>query len=304
MKSHTLAPFGRSSGWITRFAPSPSGRLHLGHALSALFAAEAAGGTGLFRLRIEDIDAGRCREEFVAGIVEDLGWLGLSWPEPVRRQSEHLADHRAALEHLGRLGLLYPCFCTRAEIAREVAEAARAPHAPPPGPDGPRYPGTCRRLTPAGRAARLAAGTPHALRLDMAKALKLAGDKTGGAPLTWHDLDRGEQVATPEIFGDVVLARKDIPTSYHLAVTVDDHLEGITLVTRGRDLEPATHLHRLLQCLLDLSVPGWRFHRLLAGPDGRRLAKRDRAQTLESLRQGGTSPDQVRALIAATPGLD
>ncbi|SDH51421.1 tRNA glutamyl-Q(34) synthetase GluQRS [Roseospirillum parvum] len=283
-------------GWVTRFAPSPSGRLHLGHALSALFAAEQAGPGGCFRLRIEDIDTGRCREEFVAGIFEDLAWLGLSWPQPVRRQSEHLADYRAALDRLESLGLLYPCFCTRAEITQEVAEAVRAPHAPPPGPDGPRYPGTCRRLGPDQRAARLAAGTPHALRLDMEKALALVAEKTSGAPLVWHDLDRGPQIATPEIFGDPVLARKDIPTSYHLAVTLDDHLEGITLVTRGNDLEPATHLHRLLQCLLDLKVPQWRFHRLLTGPDGRRLAKRDHAQTLDHLRQTGTPPDHIRHL--------
>jgi glutamyl-Q tRNA(Asp) synthetase len=270
----------------TRFAPSPTGRLHLGHAYSALFAFQQAQG-GRFILRIEDIDSGRCREDFVGGIVEDLAWLGLEWQQPVRRQSQHLDDYRAALARLDGMGLLYPCFCTRKDIADEVARAGHAPH----GPDGVLYPGLCRHLSAAERAERMAAGQPFALRLDMAAAMAVAGR------LSWHDVEAGTVTATPELFGDVVLARKDTPTSYHLAVTVDDALQGATLVTRGRDLFDATHVHRLLQALLGLEVPVWHHHRLLTDDSGKRYAKRDRSLTLQALRQAGNTPEDVRAMV-------
>ncbi|MEK9754932.1 MAG: glutamate--tRNA ligase family protein, partial [Rhodospirillaceae bacterium] len=208
---------------VTRFAPSPSGYLHLGHALSALFAARSAGAGGRFLLRIEDIDVGRCRPEYAQAIVEDLAWLGLAWEEPVRRQSAYMADYKAALDKLAGLDLLYPCFCTRKDIEAEMAAAASAPHDLashalhdiPTGPDGHLYPGTCRALRPKERKDRLAAGEPYALRLKTDVAAAHAG------PLVWIERGEGEQPATPEIFGDVVLARKDTPTSYHLAVTVD-----------------------------------------------------------------------------------
>jgi len=272
---------------VTRFAPSPSGRLHLGHAHAALFAARAAEESGgRFLLRIEDIDLGRCTPDFEAAIYLDLAWLGLAWETPVRRQSEHLADYRAALDRLAAMGLLYPCFCTRREIAAEIAAAARAPH----GPDGPLYPGTCRGLSEAERERRRAAGDPHALRLDVAAAVAASG------PLTWHDRGRGTRAAEPALHGDVVLARKDIATSYHLAVTLDDAAQGVTLVTRGEDLLPATHVHRLLQALLGLPVPDWHHHGLIGDATGRRLAKRDEARAIASLRAAGTSPAEVRAL--------
>lgn len=272
---------------VTRFAPSPTGLIHLGSAYSALFAARAARDAGgRFLLRIEDIDRTRCRPEFADAIFADLAWLGLRWEEPVRRQSEHFADYRAALARLAAMGLVYPCFCTRTEIMAEIAAAGGAPH----GTEGPLYPGTCRRLSAAERAARLARGDDHALRLDVAKAAARAG------PLTWHDRARGTQPARPELLGDAVLARKDVPTSYHLAVTLDDHLQGVTLVTRGEDLFVATHTHRLLQALLGLAVPDYHHHKLIAGPDGRRFAKRDRALTLRALREAGRTPAEVRAL--------
>jgi glutamyl-Q tRNA(Asp) synthetase len=270
---------------ITRFAPSPSGRLHLGHAHSALFAARAAAG-GRFLLRIEDIDLGRCRPEFETAIYDDLAWLGLTWEQPVWRQSERLAAYGAALDRLAALDLVYPCFCSRKEIAAEIARSAAAPH----GPDGPLYPGLCRRLDAEQRAERVAAGEAHALRLDMARALALTG------PLSWHDEGRGDIPATPERLGDVVLARKEVPTSYHLAVTLDDAEQGVTLVTRGEDLFEASHVHRLLQALLELPVPRWRHHGLLRDEAGRRLAKRHDALAIASLRAAGHSPAEVRRL--------
>jgi glutamyl-Q tRNA(Asp) synthetase len=276
---------------VTRFAPSPTGRLHLGHAYSALFAQMAAqnsNGTGRFLLRIEDIDIGRCREEFVAGILEDLHWLGLEWEEPVRRQSRHFAEYRVALDRLDGMGVLYPCFCTRRDIAAEIERAGAAPQ----GPDGPLYPGTCRALSAAERKARVAAGEAHALRLDMARAIEAAG-----GPLSFTEETIGTVTADPARFGDVVLARKDVPTSYHLAVTLDDHLQGVTLVTRGEDLLPATHLHRLLQALLDLDTPRYRHHRLLTDETGRRFAKRDRAETLAALRERGVRAQKIRARL-------
>ena len=272
----------------TRFAPSPTGLLHLGHAHAALAAWSAARGAGgRFLLRIEDIDGTRCRPEFTAAILEDLGWLGLDWDGEVRVQSRHMAEYRAALDRLAARGLLYPCFCTRAAIAREAAAAGAAPH----GPDGPPYPGTCRRLAPVVRAARVAAGEPHALRLDMAAALALAP-----AGLSFEEAGAGRIRCDPAPFGDVVLARKEVPASYHLCVTHDDALQGVTLVTRGVDLQPATHLHRLLQALLGWPEPRYAHHRLLADAEGRRLAKRDGAPSLRALREAGHSPAGLRAL--------
>ncbi len=272
---------------VTRFAPSPSGYLHLGHAHSVLFAWRAAGEDGRrFLLRIEDVDLARCTPEFEAAIFEDLAWLGLAWAQPVRRQSEHMADYVGALDRLDRLGLLYPCFCTRKDIRAEIAGAARAPH----GPEGPLYPGTCRGLSEDERQARMDAGTAYALRLDMAAAVARAG------PLRWIDRGTGELAADPMTLGDVVLARKEIATSYHLAVTLDDAVQGVTLVTRGADLFHASHVHRLLQALFGLPVPEWHHHALIAGPDGERLAKRHDALSIRALRQAGKTPAEVRAL--------
>lgn len=270
---------------VTRFAPSPTGLLHLGHAHAALFAWRAARG-GRFLLRIEDVDLARCRPEFEAAIEEDLAWLGLEWERPVRRQSDQMADYGAALGRLEAEGLLYPCFCTRKEIRDEIARADRAPH----GPEGPLYPGTCRALAPAERQARVASGAPHALRLDVARAAARAG------PLTWRDRGRGEIAADPASLGDAVLARKEVPASYHLTVTLDDALQGVTLVTRGTDLFHASHLHRLLQALLGLPVPEWHHHALLTDDAGERLAKRHDALSIRALRDAGKSPAEVRAL--------
>jgi glutamyl-Q tRNA(Asp) synthetase len=272
---------------VTRFAPSPTGRLHLGHAYSALFArrlADAAGGR--FLLRIEDIDAARCKPEFVAGILEDLAWLGLRWEAPVWRQSERMAVYAEALATLEARGLLYPCFCTRKDIAHEIAAAGHAPH----GPEGPVYPGTCRSLGAAERTERIAAGTPFALRLHMEDAITAAG------ALTFTDRTAGRIAVDAAPFGDVVLARKEMPASYHLAVVVDDAAQGVTLVSRGEDLRPATHVHRLLQALLGVPEPGYAHHRLLADAAGRRFAKRDRSLTLDALRAAGHSPAEVRRM--------
>jgi len=273
---------------VTRFAPSPTGRLHLGHAYSALFAEQAARREGgRFLLRIEDIDRARCRAEFEAGIYEDLAWLGLTWETPVRRQSEHLDDYRSALDRLASAGFLYPCFCSRKEIEAEIARSVSAPQ----GPDGPLYPGTCRGLSATERASRIADGRPYALRLDVSAALAAAGR------LSWHDLDRGELQAEPGLLGDVVLGRRDAPASYHLAVTLDDHRQGISLVTRGEDLLSATHIHRLLQALLKLDTPAYRHHRLLTNERGERLAKRDGAEALAALRAAGETPARLRARL-------
>lgn len=280
---------------VTRFAPSPSGLLHLGHAFSACFAAaEARARGGSFLLRIEDIDIGRCRPEFEAAILEDLAWLGLEWASPVRRQSEHFSDYKNALDRLDAMGLLYPCFLSR----KELDEVLSAPHfAVGMGPDGPVVTDTDRLIPEGERSRRLEAGDPHVLRLRMTKAAALAG------LLTWRDVDQGIQTATPEIFGDVVLARKDVPTSYHLAVTVDDALQGVTLVTRGEDLFQASHLHRLLQALLGLPVPDYRHHALLTDEAGRRYAKRDKALTLRALRAAGHKPDDILKRIGAPRGV-
>jgi len=274
---------------ITRFAPSPTGYLHLGHAYSALNAYQAAYAVdGKFLVRIEDIDSGRCRPEYEAAIFEDLEWLGLSWEFPVRRQSEHLADYCTVLDTLRTAELIYPCFCTRRNIRSEIGRAVAAPHRP----DGIVYPGTCRRLSTSERNRRANAGEPHALRLDMARAVETAGI------LTWYDRRRGEVTAEPAVFGDVVLARKDISTSYHVAATLDDHLQNVSLVTRGEDLFAATHIHRLLQALLGLSTPEYAHHKLLRDTEGRRFSKRDRALTLHDLRAAGHTPERLRQVLA------
>jgi glutamyl-Q tRNA(Asp) synthetase len=275
---------------VTRFAPSPTGELHLGSAYSARVAwqrARDAGGT--FLVRIEDIDIRRCKREFETAILGDLAWLGLAWDGAVRRQSEHFAEYGQVLDRLDARELVYPCFCTRSDIAA----SAGAPH----GPDGPLYPGTCRHLSPAERRDRIAAGVEHCLRLDAAKAAKEAG------PYGFTDEGRGRIEGEPLLFGDVVLARKDTPTSYHLSVTHDDHLQGITLVTRGEDLLPSTHVHVLLQRLLGYETPLYAHHRLLTAPDGRRLAKRDKSLTIRSMRESGISPDGVMARALGGQGL-
>jgi glutamyl-Q tRNA(Asp) synthetase len=276
----------RTAAAVTRFAPSPTGYVHLGHAYSALTAFAARGVGGRFLLRIEDIDKTRCKPEFIKAIKEDLAWLGLEWEEPVRQQSKHLDDYAEALKKLERRGLIYPCFCTRSEIQAEVERAGHAPH----GNGGPIYPGTCRNLSEDERQKRMAKGMSYALRLDMSRASTISG------PLFWQDRQHGRVKAQPDRFGDVVLARKETPTSYHLAVTVDDHIQGVTLVTRGADLFDATHVHRLLQTLLGYETPEYMHHRLLTDSAGRRLAKRDGDITIRSLRAANYTPAEVRAM--------
>jgi glutamyl-Q tRNA(Asp) synthetase len=272
---------------VTRFAPSPTGFLHLGHAYSALTAHAAAGRKGAgFYIRIEDIDPTRSKPEFEQALLEDLAWLGLSWEKNVIRQSERMAVYGAALKTLSRKGIVYPCFCTRADIKAEIERSGQAPH----GPDGPVYPGICRDLDPEDSQRRIDKGEPHALRLDMARAAAIAG------PLSFHDDAHGNVKAQPEKFGDIVLARKETPTSYHLAVTVDDHEQGVTLVTRGADLFEATHVHRLLQALLGLDTPKYGHHRLLTDAAGRRLAKRDGDITIRGLREEHYTPAEVRVM--------
>jgi glutamyl-Q tRNA(Asp) synthetase len=245
---------------ISRFAPSPTGRLHLGHAWSALLAHDAARAeNGRFLLRIEDIDATRCRAEFTENICEDLRWLGLIWDGEVIIQSQRMAIYRAALAQLDGLGILYRCTCTRSEIGTG------------------RYPGTCRTL----------GHSEGAWRIDMAKAMALAG------PLIWHDGNQGEIIADPMAEGDVILARKDIGTSYHLSVTVDDAAQGITHIVRGMDLFSATHVHRLLQALLGLPTPHYQHHQLIIGNDGTRLAKRKQSPALAELREQGIDPHML-----------
>ena len=277
---------------VTRFAPSPTGELHLGGAYSARVAwrrAREAGGT--FLVRIEDIDIRRCRAEFETAILDDLRWLGLGWDGEVRRQSDHFADYGRVLDRLDARGLIYPCFCTRADMAA----SASAPHATEMGPDGPLYPGTCRHLSTDERRARITAGREHCMRLDAARAAAEAG------PYAFVDETRGRIEGQPLLLGDFVVARKDTPTSYHLAVTVDDHLQGITLVTRGEDLLASTHAHGLLRKLLGYAAPQYAHHPLLTDPSGRRFAKRDRDLTIRALREGGKTPAEVFALIDAYP---
>jgi glutamyl-Q tRNA(Asp) synthetase len=282
---------------VLRFAPSPNGYLHLGHALSALLnfdAAREAGGRLL--LRIEDIDAARCRPEFEAAIYEDLAWLGIVWEEPVRRQSEHFADYRAALERLSAEGLVYPAFESRAEIARLVAQR-EATAAWPRDPDGaPLYPGAARSLSLDARARLLGSGGPYALRLDMAAAGARAGDLGWTEHSEGPDGEAGAVTAQPQDWGDVVLARKETPTSYHLSVVIDDALQGVTEVVRGQDLFWSTSVHRLLQQLLGLPEPAYRHHRLIRDGAGRKLSKSTKATGLRELRAAGVTPAEIRRL--------
>lgn len=284
---------------VFRFAPSPNGELHLGHALSALVGwtwARRLGGR--FLLRIEDIDTGRCREEFVRGLFDDLAWLGLSWEEPVLRQSAHFDRYGAVARRLRDEGLLYPCFATRSEIA----EAARAR----PGqldPDGaPLYPGMHKALSKVEVDERMARGEPFALRLDMDKAIEKARVMTGGLDLDYTALDAAGQptrvTAQPQRWGDAVIVRKDVRASYHLAVVVDDALQGVTHVTRGKDLEAATDLHRLLQVLLGLPAPLYHHHALITDEDGRKLSKSARDTALASLRCDGATAEEIRHRLA------
>jgi glutamyl-Q tRNA(Asp) synthetase len=271
---------------ITRFAPSPTGRLHIGHGWSALMAFDLArNGGGTFRLRIEDIDGARSRPEHIGGIFADLRWLGLDWDGPVVTQSERLPLYRAAVERLAADGLAYPCFCTRTDIARQITESASAPH----GPDGPVYPGTCARRPAGERRDRIEAGEAHAWRLSMRAAAQRAG------PLGWQDMDAGLVPADPLPFGDIVLSRKDAPGSYHLCATLDDAAMEVSHVVRGADLRAATHVHRLLQALLDLPSPAYRFHPLLVDAQGRRLAKRSQGLAIAELRDAGHDPTQLIA---------
>jgi glutamyl-Q tRNA(Asp) synthetase len=275
---------------ILRFAPSPNGRLHLGHAYSALFAAHWAERLGgRFLLRIEDIDPARSRPEFVTGIFEDLGWLGLDWPEPVMRQSERLAAYREAAGRLERMGLLYPCFCTRSQIA--AAATGR-------DPDGaPLYAGTCRHLDPAEVEARIAYGERTQLRLDLARATAMAGALSFSVADP-TPADRPQiRFIRPERWGDVVLVRKDTPTSYHLSVVVDDAAQNITHVTRGRDMEAATDIHVLVQFLLGLRTPLYTFHRLLLDGAGNKLAKSKGSQSLADLRAAGWTAAAMRTKL-------
>ncbi len=281
---------------VFRFAPSPNGSLHLGHALSALTnEALARRFGGRLLLRIEDIDLTRCRPEFVAGIEADLDWLGIRFEPGFRRQSAHFGDYAGALASLRQRGLVYPCFCSRQEIRNEVVAQEAATGQPwPVDPDGaPLYPGLCKRLDPDEAARRIAAGEPHVLRLDMAAAIAAVGQPLRYTVFDAEDVRQFVPV-TPERWGDVVLARKDVPTSYHLAVTVDDALQSVTHVVRGRDLEAATDVHVLLQHLLGLSTPLYHFHRLLLDDDGQKLAKSRDSRSLAALRADGVTAAEIR----------
>jgi glutamyl-Q tRNA(Asp) synthetase len=283
---------------VFRFAPSPNGYLHLGHAYSALLNFELARQTGgRFLLRIEDIDFARCKPEFEIAIYQDLAWLGIGWETPVRRQSEHLADYRAAVEKLSAQGLVYPGFESRAEIAALVARR-EANGRWPRDPDGaPLYPGLAKLLSPDERARLLESGAPYALRLDMAAARARAGD------LTWIEHregpigETGAVAAGPQAWGDVVIARKETPTSYHLSVVIDDAVQGVTEVVRGQDLFWSTSVHRLLQQLLGLPQPAYRHHRLVLDRAGRKLSKSTEATGLRELRAGGATLTDIRRLV-------
>jgi glutamyl-Q tRNA(Asp) synthetase len=281
---------------VFRFAPSPNGYLHLGHALSALRnfdLARAAGGR--FLLRIEDIDAARCRPDYEQAIYDDLAWLGITWEQPVRRQSAHFDEYGAALARLDAMGLVYPCFESRGEIARLVA--VRDAHAPwPRDPDGaPLYPGDARALPPSERRRRMEAGDPYALRLDMAAAIARTGALSWGE--TGAESEAGSVAAAPQMWGDVVLARKETPTSYHFAVVVDDARQGVTHVVRGQDLFWSTSVHRVLQALLDLPAPSYHHHRLILDAEGKKLSKSTRATALRALRERGATAADIRRMV-------
>lgn len=275
---------------ITRFAPSPTGNLHLGHVKSAIFSAEEAWDrNGRFLLRVEDIDFERCKTEYEDSNLDDLAFLGLHWEEPVLRQSEHMSRYVAAVEKLAQMGVTYPCFCSR----RQINETLEQMENPPTGPDGPLYPGTCRHMDKQEAAERIARGDQHKIRINLDKALEITG-----TDLDWVDLTAGRQIATPQMHGDVVIARHDIPTSYHISVTIDDHLQGITLVTRGHDLFHATHIHRVLQALLGLDVPEYHHHDLILDQSGSKLSKRrgEHPLLIRNLRNDGLDAEEIRAM--------
>jgi glutamyl-Q tRNA(Asp) synthetase len=275
---------------VSRFAPSPTGQLHLGHAWSMVCAHDAAraGGGGVFRLRIEDTDITRCRPEYEAAILDDIAWLGIDWDKPLMIQSQRLDVYQAMLDRLIADGMAYPCFCSRADIAREVAASLSAPH----GADGPLYPGTCRALSPE-EAARRVASEPHSWRFDVGRAIAQTG------PLTWRDARAGTIAVDPAALGDIILKGRDRPASYHLAAVADDAEMGVTLVTRGMDLFGSTHVQRILQAVLGFAEPAYHHHALIAGPDGRRLAKRDAAAGLDRLRAAGMAGPALVADLRA-----
>lgn len=273
---------------ITRFAPSPTGLLHLGHAYAAVFAHDLAEENGgRFYLRFEDIDTTRVRNEYYLAIEQDLTWLDIRWDSTPIRQVDRLPAYMDALEKLKSLGVVYPCFCTRREIENEIANMGNAPH----GPEGALYPGTCRGLSPSEKEDRIGAGEAHCWRLDAKLAARLTG------PLVFQDRIQGEMIVNAHLLGDVILARKDIATSYHLAVVVDDAFQKITDVTRGEDLLPSTHTHCILQKMLELPVPIYHHHRLILDAHGKRLAKRDESLSLRAQRESGRSPDEVLCLL-------
>lgn len=269
---------------VTRFAPSPTGRLHLGHAFAARFAHDRAReNNGKFLLRIEDIDPVRCKPEFIDGILEDLDWLGLKWDQQPILQSERLDFYADALQKLKDRGVLYPCVCTRKEIESEIARMGHAPHAG----ETVVYPGTCR-----GKHLDLSRFDRWSWRLDIEKSLRQIGES-----LFFVDESRGRVKANPAIFGDIILARKETPASYHLCSVLDDAAQGVTLVTRGEDLFDSTHIHRLLQALLGLDTPLYHHHRLISDAEGRRLAKRDQSVTIKFLREKGLNPAEIFAIL-------
>tara|TARA_B110000285_G_scaffold225300_1_gene283327 strand:+ start:56 stop:889 length:834 start_codon:yes stop_codon:yes gene_type:complete len=274
---------------IARFAPSPTGPLHLGHAYAAVFAYELAMEKGgRFLLRFEDIDVTRVRDQYYLAIERDLAWLGIHWDGTPIRQKDRLPAYTESLLKLKSLHVVYPCFCTRREIQQELKSMIHAPH----GPEGEAmYPGTCRDLTPTERAERIGQGQAHCWRLDARRAIELTG------PLVFEDQIKGRLDVDPLLLGDVVLARKDIATSYHLAVVTDDHFQGVTDVTRGEDLLSSTHVHRILQSLLGLAVPVYHHHRLIVDEDGKRLAKRDDALSLATLRDLGKKREDILAML-------
>jgi glutamyl-Q tRNA(Asp) synthetase len=285
---------------VFRFAPSPNGYLHMGHAWSALLNQQLSWkSSGSLLVRIEDIDPERSRSRFEEAMLEDLEWLGLDWERPPRRQSEHLPDYRAALDDLTRRGLAFPCFCSRAEIA----QACSLLPDPWRDPDGSfRYPGTCRKLSRDERASRIAAGERFALRLDMALALDEVGDS-----MTYREFHEGSEsvivVADPSCWGDALIGRRDVPSSYHIACTLDDHLQGVTNVVRGADLEAATGLHRLLQALLGLRTPCYHHHRLVRDEQGHKLSKSRSSTSLRELRAQGATPASLRDRLAHLMGI-